>query len=93
MLVVYTIIEPTKEGAKPYWQRLGVAFKNRDDSINVILNGLPVNGKLHIREEEPRDKDAPRGGQGQGNAAKHSEPAERNELPIGAGLEGDDYPF
>jgi len=88
MLVVYTIIEPTKEGAKPYWQRLGVAFKNRDDSINVILNGLPVNGKLHIREEEPRDRDAPPAGQG--NAAKHSAPPE----PEGYGLpQDDDYPF
>lgn len=49
---VYTIVEGGKEGTKKedYWIRIGVAFENRDGSINVKLNALPVNGTLHIRD-------------------------------------------
>lgn len=46
---VYTIIN--REGStRSYWIRLGTAFINRDDSLSVYLNALPVNNKLHIRD-------------------------------------------
>jgi hypothetical protein len=44
---VYTI---QKNGEKSFWIRLGVAFVNKDGSLNVRLDGLPVNGSLHIRD-------------------------------------------
>ena len=47
---VYTIIG--REDAKPYWLKIGTAFNNRDGSINVKLNALPVNGILHVREAD-----------------------------------------
>lgn len=47
MKVVYTIIE-TGEG-KSLWREVGTAFVNRDDSLTVLLDALPVNGRLHIR--------------------------------------------
>jgi len=51
--VVYTIIE--KPGFdKSFWVRIGRAFVNRDGSFNLNLDALPVNGKLHLREEVPR---------------------------------------
>jgi len=53
---VYTIREPKKDGEKSYWIKLGVAFKNRDESLNVILDGYPANGKLHIRKQTKKDK-------------------------------------
>ena len=45
---VYTITE--REAGKASWTKIGVAFVNRDQSLNVVLEGLPVNGKLHIRD-------------------------------------------
>jgi len=49
---VYTIIE--KEGEeKSHWVRVGVAFVNRDHSLNIRLNALPVNGLLHVRDPHP----------------------------------------
>jgi hypothetical protein len=49
---VYTIVErPGSE--KKYWVRIGTAFLNRDQSLNVKLDGLPINGQLHIRDAEP----------------------------------------
>ena len=48
----YTIIE-RGEGIKPYWLRVGTAFTNRDGSINILLDAVPTNGKLHVRDYDP----------------------------------------
>lgn len=53
-LDVYTIIE--KEGKKASWVRVGVAFTNKDGSLTVRLDALPVNGQLHIREHQDREQ-------------------------------------
>lgn len=51
---VFTIIE--REGYdKPLWVRVGTGWVNRDGSINVRLDALPVNGQLHIRDHEERE--------------------------------------
>ncbi len=47
--IAYTIVE-TNGDAKDFWQRVGSAWTNSDGSINISLNSLPLNGKLHIRE-------------------------------------------
>ncbi len=48
---VYVIIEKdTLE--KPVFRRIGTAFVNRDASINVYLDAVPLGGKLHIRDVE-----------------------------------------
>ena len=52
--VVYTIIE--NNGGDYYWQRVGSAWTNKDGSINLSLNALPLNGKLHIREPKPDEE-------------------------------------
>ena len=44
---VFTVVEGPNS---PIWIRIGTAFECRDKSLNVLLNALPVNGKLHIRE-------------------------------------------
>ncbi len=38
------------EPAKAIWTKIGIAFLNRDQSLNVRLDMLPLNGKLHIRD-------------------------------------------
>jgi len=35
---------------KTIWIKAGSAWVNRDGSINVYLDVLPLDGKLHIRE-------------------------------------------
>jgi hypothetical protein len=57
-LFVYTIVEG-KETDKKFFVKIGVAFVNRDSSINVKLDALPVNGQLHIREQQDRDEEPP----------------------------------
>ncbi len=38
-----------KDG-KTYWVRMGRAFINKDSSINLYLDCLPVNGRLQVRD-------------------------------------------
>ena len=45
---VYVIIEG-KDG-RDLWQKIGTAFENRDGSINIYLNCIPLSGKLHVRD-------------------------------------------
>lgn len=47
-LVVYTIVARERDGRK-FWVRIGTAFRNRDGSLNAILDAVPTNGTLHIR--------------------------------------------
>ena len=54
-LAVFTIIPAVEEGGKDFWQRIGTAFVNKDLSMNVVLNALPLDGKLHLRK--PREQD------------------------------------
>ena len=56
---VYTIVEDPKDQAKAYWNRIGSAFTNRDGSLNVVLNALPVNGRLNIRDPKSLPTAAP----------------------------------
>ena len=51
---VYTIVETGRDRER--WVECGVAFTNRDGSLNVILNALPVNGRLHVRHSNGRDR-------------------------------------
>lgn len=50
--LAYTIVERDKDGRK-FWVRVGAAFVNRDGSLNVRLDAMPVNGQLHIRDYQP----------------------------------------
>lgn len=54
-LDVFAIPEP-KDGQKAFWPKIGSAFTNRDGSITLILEALPLGtNKLQVREpREPR---------------------------------------
>jgi hypothetical protein len=56
---VYTVVD--RAGTeKKFWIRVGTAFVNRDESLTVKLDSLPVNGQLQIRDADPAwRKDAP----------------------------------
>jgi hypothetical protein len=51
---VFTIVE--REGLlKALWVRIGSAWENRDGSIKVIFNALPMKGEVLIRDPKPFD--------------------------------------
>ncbi|HTM23005.1 MAG TPA: hypothetical protein VL172_20925 [Kofleriaceae bacterium] len=69
----FKVLCPVEKGEKTYWKSMGVGFSNRDGSTNVILDGLPVNGKLQIREwdeeDDKRAEERRNGGGGQSRDA------------------------
>lgn len=56
MKVAYTISE--RQG-RSFWTRVGVGFINRDGSINIRLEALPISGALQLRDWAPRDSGPP----------------------------------
>lgn len=65
-LVVYTIVTRERDGRK-FWVRIGTSFRNRDGSLNAMLDAMPLNGTLHIREmrgQQVSNADAPNDGEG-----------------------------
>jgi hypothetical protein len=55
MKIAYVV---TQRGTNKYWTRVGVAFVNRDGSMNVKLEAVPVNGEIHVRDYVPREEGA-----------------------------------
>lgn len=47
----------TAEGERSFWTRCGVAFVNKDGSINLKLEMVPLDGEVHLRAPNPK-KDA-----------------------------------
>lgn len=48
------IIRDGKNGDS-FWTKVGVAFTNKDGSLNVLLEAVPVgDGKLHIRDAKEK---------------------------------------
>ena len=70
--VVYAIAE---RGPKKHWLRIGMAFVNRDGSLNVRLDAVPLSGQLHIRD------DAPRSARSDEDTASADTPDHRKESP------------
>lgn len=52
-LVAYTVKERKGDN---YWTKVGAAFVNRDNSITVVLDALPLNGEIVLREPKERDQ-------------------------------------
>ena len=55
-LSVFAVIE-RKEGARPYWMKLGAAFTNRDGSLTLVLDAFPAGtNRLQVREQRVPDE-------------------------------------
>jgi len=54
---VFTVVE-NPNGGKDRWVKVGVAFDS-DKGTSVILNALPVNGKLFIKLPKEEDSQEP----------------------------------
>ncbi len=48
----YAISQDTSGDGKKRWIRIGAAFVNADDSINVVLHCNPLDGKIQLRLPE-----------------------------------------
>ena len=51
---VFAIYE-SKDGERSRWVRVGVAFDNKDGSLNLLIDAVPLSGRLQVR---PRATDS-----------------------------------
>jgi hypothetical protein len=71
--------EKDKQQEKSTWVKAGSAWVNRDGSINVYLDVLPLDGKLHVRESlDKRDGAEGRGSSTNGSSTMELGVAEGN---------------
>jgi hypothetical protein len=57
MKVVWTVVE--RGQGKSFWTRVGVGFVNRDGSLTLRLDAIPMSGTLQVREwQEPFERRA-----------------------------------
>lgn len=54
---VFAISEQQGEENKSRWTKIGIGFVNRDSSINIVLDAIPLNGRLHIRDRSAVKKE------------------------------------
>lgn len=52
---VFVIPERESED-KRYGSPIGVAFVNNDQSLNVVLDAIPLSGRLHIRDRQVQNQ-------------------------------------
>jgi hypothetical protein len=50
---VYAIVE--KPNGKDVFMRVGAAFPNKDGSLTLLLDAIPISGKLQVRDYTPRE--------------------------------------
>lgn len=93
---MYKVIAPLEKrgGGGTYWMRLGTAFTNRDDSINLYLDALPPTNpksnryEMQIRElteEDRRRSDAWRSNTGSASSSGAYASAARDFGGVGGG--------
>lgn len=51
----FNVVSIRERAGKTIWVKAGTAFVNADGSINVLLDVLPLDGKLQIRPMEAKD--------------------------------------
>ena len=70
----YTVIK--REGADDFWLAIGAAFMHQDgDGYNVVLQALPIDGKIVLRlpkDDQPEQRD-----QGRNQPSRKSGPKSR----------------
>lgn len=55
---MYKVITPIeKRGGGHYWMRLGSAYRNKDNSINVYLDAIPKGPNLQFQLRELDEED------------------------------------
>jgi len=64
---LFSVKESTGQNGekKNFWTKVGAGFENKDGSFSLILDALPVDGKLQMRlpkERDERDGGGNRGG-------------------------------
>ena len=57
--IAFAVTDPPADApkeAKARWAKAGVTFRNKDGSETVLLDTLPISGKLVLQEPKPEEE-------------------------------------
>ncbi len=95
-LAVYILNEYKDRDDQPRtrYDRCGVAFPNKDGSINLKLDATPTRGQMiHIRPFEERERGSDDGGGGGSSSGRRRPQGDVPDFSKGSKEPGDDIPF
>lgn len=77
---------PKRDGTGKFWMRVGSGFRNKDNSINVYLDAMPVRGDVTLQlremdENDLRERDAGRQSSPPPHALMPPAPSNPTEMP------------
>jgi len=80
-LDLFNVIE--RDGMnKPYWQKIGAAFENKDGSYSLVFDSFPAGtGRVQMREPYDETRDGGGGGDRDNNDRDDGEVQGRRERP------------
>lgn len=53
----HAVFQVIGEGEKPYWNRVGSAWQNKDNKgLNLIFDSFPLSGRVVVREITETDE-------------------------------------
>lgn len=55
-LDIFYIKKSDKEGGKPFWMKIGSAWRNKDNSLNLKLD-VPVVPGMDVQLREPTERE------------------------------------
>jgi hypothetical protein len=68
----YTVIK--REGKDDFWLAIGAAFAHEDgDGFNIVLQALPIDGKIVLRQPKEEQPDEPAQGRTRSNTKSGSQ--------------------
>jgi hypothetical protein len=77
--MVYTVVE--RSPGKSFWTRVGIGSVNRDGSLNLRLDAIPVNGTLQVRDWEPSERRSDADAGAPAAPRQRSQPRSANDGP------------
>ena len=92
---MYKVISPIERNGNTFWTRCGNGFTNKDDSINIYLDSLPLGSmkegsvKLQLREvteDELRERAEKRASFASRSGGQSAPPAPTGSLPSMQGV-------
>lgn len=83
----FDVLVSRENGDRKFWTKIGSAFVNKDDSIGIKLDALPIDGNMLLKVPMSREeKDAKFGGGGaKGAGASRYRRGQSSPQPVGDG--------
>jgi len=50
-------VRDSNNGGKGYWTKIGAGFENKDGSVNMVFDCIPVDGRCQLRVRQEKQEE------------------------------------